>query len=288
VSRTLPFSKMQGCGNDYVVVDAFHHAVADPTALARRVSDRRYGVGSDGLILALPSDRADLRMRMFNVDGSESEMCGNGLRCLARFAYERGLVRREQRLTAETGAGILGLELHPGRGGAVESVTIDMGRPRLERSEVPMTGGPGRAVDEPIPLADRALTITAVSMGNPHAVTYVDDPDAYPVERVGPEVERHARFPRRTNVHFVQVVSPSEVRMRTWERGCGETLACGTGACAVAVAGVLSGRTGRDLLLHVRGGELRVRWDEDSGPGAGGHVFLTGPAVEVFQGTLAA
>jgi diaminopimelate epimerase len=280
-SATLPFSKMHGCGNDYVIVDGFHHAVADWGALSRRVSDRRFGVGSDGLIVALPSDKADFRMRMFNVDGSESEMCGNGLRCLTRFAVERGLVAKKPGLNVETGAGVLGLEVR-GSNGSVESVTIDMGKPRLERAEIPMKGPKGRAVDERIDVGGRPLAVTAVSMGNPHAVTYVDvDPMQYPVETVGPQVETHPSFPRRTNAHFVQVVSPREVRLRTWERGCGETMAFGTGACAVTVAGVLTGRTERDLLLHVRGGDLRVRWDA-----ASDHVFLSGPAVEVYQGSL--
>jgi diaminopimelate epimerase len=277
---TLPFAKMHGCGNDYVVVDAFHHEVKDPGALARRVADRRFGIGSDGLILALPSARADLRMRMFNVDGSEAEMCGNGLRCLTRFAYERGLVDRKPALTAETAAGVLGLDLTV-EDGRVEAVTVDMGRPRLDRADLPMVGPPGRVVQEPLEAGGRRFAVTAVSMGNPHVVTYVDDTESFPVEEVGPKVERHPLFPRRTNVHFVQVLSRGEARMRTWERGCGETLACGTCACAVTVAGVLAGRTDRDLLLHVRGGDLHVRWD-----GATDHVFLSGPAVEVFQGSL--
>ena len=274
---TLPFTKMQGCGNDYVYVDGFHHVVPDPAGLARSISDRRFGVGADGLILALPSTKADFRMRMFNADGSESEMCGNGLRCLAKFVYEGGLVKPRDKMTAETGAGILGLDLDV-RHGRVEQVSVDMGPPRLERAEIPMAGPPGRVLDEPLAVGTSRLRVTAVSMGNPHAVTYVDDVAAYPVGDVGPLVETHASFPRRTNAHFVQVLSPREVRQRTWERGSGETHACGTGACAVAVAGVLTGRTGRDLLVHVLGGDLKIRWPE------GGHVFLTGPAVEVFRG----
>jgi diaminopimelate epimerase len=268
---------MQGCGNDYIYVDGFHHAVADPAGLSRRISDRRFGIGSDGLILALPSTKADFRMRMWNADGSEAEMCGNGLRCVAKFAYERGLVERKPKMTAETGAGVLGLDLDV-RQGRVEQVTVDMGPPRLERAEIPMAGAPGRVVDEPLVAGAARLRVTGVSMGNPHAVTYVDDVAGYPVAEVGPRVENHPSFPRRTNVEFVQVISPKEVRQRTWERGSGETHACGTGACAVAVAGVLTGRTGRDLAVHLLGGDLRIRWPE------GGHVFLTGPAVEVFRG----
>lgn len=276
-SARLPFTKMQGCGNDYVYVDGFHHPVPDPVALAKAVSDRRFGVGSDGLILLLPSDRADVKMRMWNADGSESEMCGNGIRCVAKLAYERGLVRKARRLTAETGAGVLTLDLDV-RDDRVEAVTVDLGAPRLERAEIPMAGAPGRVVDEPIVAGDATWRATCLSMGNPHCVIYVDDVAAFPVERYGPLLERHAAFPRRTNVEFVQVVGRGEVIQRTWERGAGETFACGTGAAAVCAAGVLTGRTDRDLRVHLRGGDLRLRWD------AGGHVFKTGPAVVVFEG----
>ncbi len=278
--RDLPFTKMQGCGNDYVYVDGFHHRVDDPPALARAISDRRFGVGSDGLILVLPSERADVRMRMWNSDGSESEMCGNGIRCVAKFAYERGLAPRKARLTAETGAGVLALDLDV-RDGRVEAVTVDMGVPRLERAEIPVAGplaGPGRVVDEPLAVGDRTLGVTCVSMGNPHCVTFVDDVEAFPVARYGPLVENHPAFPRRTNTEFVQVVSRGEVVQRTWERGAGETWACGTGASAVCVAGVLTGRTDRRVLVHLLGGDLRIEWRED------GHVLKTGPAVVVFDG----
>ena len=274
---SLPFTKMHGCGNDYVYVDGFHHAVPDPASLARRISDRRFGVGSDGLILALPSAQADFRMRMWNADGSESEMCGNGLRCVSKFVYERALVARKERYRVETGAGLLEAALDV-RAGRVESVTLDMGVPRLERAELPMLGRPGQVIDEPLSVGDHVLRVTGVSMGNPHVVAYVPSVAAAPVAELGPQVEQHPVFPRRTNVHFVQVLGPGEVRQRTWERGSGETHACGTGACAVTVAGVLTGRTGRELTLHLLGGDLHVRWPE------GGHVFLTGPAVEVFEG----
>jgi diaminopimelate epimerase len=279
VSR-LPFTKMQGCGNDYVYVDGFHHRVDDPVALAKAVSDRRFGVGSDGLILVLPSRVADVRMRMWNSDGSESEMCGNGIRCVAKFAYERGLAPKKPRLTAETGAGVLALDLAV-KDGEVESVTVDMGRPRLERAEIPMKGPPGRVVDEEIRAGDRAFRVTAVSMGNPHCVTFVDDVAKLPVERYGPILETHPSFPRRTNVEFVEVRSRGEVVQRTWERGAGETWACGTGACAVVVASVLNGRTDRSVLVHLRGGDLRIEWKAEA---EGGSVRKTGPAVTVFDG----
>jgi len=268
---------MQGCGNDYVYVDGFAHKLADPAQLAQRISDRRFGVGSDGLILALPSDKADFRMRMWNADGSESEMCGNGLRCVSKFAYDRSLVARKPRLTVETGAGVLTVDLGFAAGKVV-SATVDMGPPRLERGELPMAGRAGRVVDEALAVDGTTLKVTGVSMGNPHVVTYVAKVADAPVLTLGPKVERHASFPRRTNVHFVEVLSRSEVRQRTWERGSGETHACGTGACAVAVAGVLTGRTDRELTLHLLGGDLAVRWPE------GGHVFLSGPCVEVFEG----
>jgi diaminopimelate epimerase len=280
----LPFAKMHGCANDYLFVDAFAGEPEGLESLARAMSDRRRGVGADGLILALPSERADFRMRMFNADGSESEMCGNGLRCLAKFVYERGLVARRPRLTAETGAGVLAVDLEV-EGGLVHRATVDMGPPRLERAEIPMLGPPGPVREEPlagVEVAGRPLRVTAVSMGNPHAVAFVDglveDLDAFPVEEVGPRVERHPAFPRRANAEFVRVLSRGEVQQRTWERGAGETYACGTGACAVVVAGVLTGRLDGEVLVHLRGGDLAVRW-----PGEGS-VYLSGPAVEVFRG----
>ncbi len=274
----IPFTKMHGIGNDYVVLDGFGPRPADPEALARALLDRRFGVGGDGLLLVLPSDQADVRMRMFNVDGSEAEMCGNGLRCLVKYAWERGRMTAKAEGTVETKAGILGWRVREADD-RVESVTLDMGRPRRERREIPMSGPDGHVEDEPLEVLDRTFSVTAVSMGNPHAVTFVDDVDAFPLERYGPAVERHASFPRRTNAEFVEVVSPTELRQRTWERGCGETLACGTGACAVVVAAAATGRTKRDVVVHLRGGDLEVRWTKDD------HVLLTGPAVEVFEGT---
>jgi len=273
----LPFTKLQGCGNDYVVVDALRHPVGDPAALARAVTDRRRGVGADGLLLALPSESADVRMRMFNPDGSEAEMCGNGLRCLARFAAQRGLVPDPAVLRVETGAGVLDVRIREEAGRPL-LVSVDMGPPRLERAEIPMLGEPGRVVDEPLAVGGENVDLTAVSMGNPHAVLFVEDVAAAPLSQVGPRLENHTAFPRRTNVEFVQVLSRSEVRQRTWERGVGETQACGTGACAVVVAGVLSGRTDRAVTVHLVGGDLDVTWREDD------HVLLTGPAVEVFDG----
>ncbi len=284
---TLRFTKMEGLGNDYVYVDGFRETVADAPAVARRVSDRRFGVGSDGLIIIQPPSAAAarsgavVRMEMYNADGSRSEMCGNGLRCVGKYAFDHGIAK-SPRLIAETDAGLKTIDLVVDGNRAV-AARIDMGPPRLERAEIPMTGAAGRVVAEHLAVEaggrTHDLVVTCVSMGNPHCVTFVDDPDRYPVEIVGPAVENHARFPRRTNAEFVTVVSPREIVQRTWERGSGETFACGTGACAVAVAARLNGLSGPDVTIHLRGGDLRVEWE-----GEGASVFMTGPAVEVFRG----
>lgn len=284
----MRFVKMHGLGNDYVYVDCIRQPPpADPSALSRAISDRHFGVGGDGLILLCPSETADVRMRMFNADGSESEMCGNGIRCVAKLAYDHGLSRNNP-LKVATGRGVLTLHLELS-GGKVSQVRVDMGEPILEAEKIPTTL-PGPRVIE-VPLADVGDTgwhrdcgldprMTCVSMGNPHVVLYCADVAKVPLEQVGPRLETASIFPRRINVHFVQVRSAGEVTMRTWERGSGVTLACGTGACAVCVAGVLTGRTGRELLAHLPGGDLRLTWSE-----ADDHVFMTGPATEVFQGT---
>lgn len=272
----MRFTKMHGCGNDYIFIDGFAERVARPAELARRMSDRHFGIGGDGLILILPSKQADLRMRMFNADGSEAEMCGNGIRCLSKYAYDHGLVRKRQ-VTVETKAGVLTLE-NTVRGGTVRAVRVDMGQPRLERREVPMQGGAGRVVGEPFPIDGVAYEVTALSMGNPHCVIFVDGVERFPVAEVGPKIETHERFPQRTNVEFVEVISRREVSVRTWERGAGETLACGTGASAACVAGALAGKTERAVTAHLLGGTLELEWAEND------HVYMTGPAEEVFTG----
>lgn len=276
----MQFTKMHGAGNDYVYVDCFGQPPpTNPAALAVRISDRRTGVGGDGLILIEPSDRADARMRMFNADGSESEMCGNGIRCVAKYVYDHDLSRKD-RLRIETGAGILDLtvRLHEGK---VSKVTVDMGAPRLEATQIPTTlVESGRVADHDLEVGGMRLQVTCVSMGNPHCVIFVPEATDDLVLRIGPLVETDSRFPRRTNVEFVQCISRREVRQRTWERGSGETWACGTGASAVCVAGVLTGRTERQILNHLRGGDLTLHWDE-----ATDHVMMTGPAEEVFTGT---
>ncbi len=280
----MRFVKMQGAGNDYVYVDCVRQPPpADPVKLSQVISDRHFGVGADGLILLCPSEKADVRMRMFNADGSESEMCGNGIRCVAKFAFDHGLTQKNP-MRIETGRGVLTLLLDL-RGGKVEQVTVDMGEPILDAERIPTTLAGQRVIDYAVPVepwfAECGLDprMTCVSMGNPHAVFYCRDVAKVPLEVVGPKVEHNALFPRRINVHYVQVQSDNEVTMRTWERGSGVTLACGTGACAVAVAGVLTGRSGRRITAHLPGGDLLLHWSEQDG-----HVHMTGPAVEVFSG----
>jgi diaminopimelate epimerase len=276
----MKFTKMQGAGNDYVYVNCFDETVTDPRQTAIQVSNRNFGIGSDGLILIMPSEVADVRMRMFNSDGSESEMCGNGIRCVAKYVYDHGIVT-DTEITAETGAGVLTLKLFPGDDGAIEKVRVNMGPPRLTRVEIPMTGVPdSKVVAQELTVLDRTFRITCVSMGNPHCVIYVDDVEQFPVATYGPLIENNPVFPRRTNVEFIQIISRSEVRQRTWERGAGETLACGTGASAVCVAGVLNNVTERIILNHLAGGNLELEWSEE------GAVFMTGPAVEVFSGDI--
>jgi len=285
IELNMKFTKMHGIGNDYVYVDGFSEVVEDPAGVAVRVSDRHFGVGSDGLILILPSTVADVRMRMFNVDGSEGEMCGNGIRCVAKYAWDNGLARSNP-MRVETGRGVLALSLSVGADGRVGTVAVDMGEPILELESVPVDDTQVRKVDHaeweiPAHGAWEGGRGVFVSMGNPHLVSFVPDVKNVELEKVGPALERHPAFPRRMNVHFVQVVSDQEVVMRTWERGSGVTWACGTGACAVTVAGALTGRTGRKALVHLPGGDLQVEWKGN------GNVEMTGPATEVFRGEIA-
>ncbi|MGV7929476.1 MAG: diaminopimelate epimerase [Spirochaetota bacterium] len=274
----VKFTKMHGIGNDYIYIDARSTAVRHPEKLAVAMSDRHFGVGSDGLILILKSETADFRMRMFNADGSEAEMCGNGIRCFAKYVYDHALIKNK-RISVETLAGVKHLDMQV-KNKKVETVRVDMGEPILQRERIPMSGNPGMVIGEALSLEDGVrFEITAVSMGNPHAVIYVEDVKNFPVEKYGTMIENHDLFPNRTNVEFVQILNEEEVIQRTWERGSGETLACGTGASAVTVAGVLMRRTARSILVHLNGGDLRTEWREDDN-----HVFLTGPAVEVFQG----
>lgn len=275
----MRFTKMHGIGNDYVYVDCFRNPLpADPAELARKVSDRHFGIGGDGLILICPSDNgADARMRMFNADGSESEMCGNGLRCVAKFVHDHGIAPKE-RLRLQTGRGILTVDLEIA-GGKAARVRVNMGEPILEPKKIPTTFSGERAVNVPLVVDGRTFEATCVSMGNPHCVIFVPQATDELVLGWGPKIEHAPQFPARVNVEFVEVVSPTELRQRTWERGSGETLACGTGASAVCVAGVLTGRSRRDVTIHLLGGDLQIHWNESDN-----HVYKTGPAAEVFTG----
>lgn len=275
---TLPFVKMHGIGNDYVYVDAFAHRVADPAALARRVSPRRTGIGSDGLILICPSDVADARMEMYNADGSRGAMCGNGIRCVGKYVADHGL-STNQPLRIETDSGIKTLSLAR-RGGQVVEVTVDMGAPILDGPRIPVAAE-GRVIDAPLEVAGASHRVTCVSMGNPHCVVFRDDVDELDLERLGPPFEHHPFFPDRVNTEFIRVDSPSLLRMRVWERGSGETAACGTGACAALVAAVLTGRAERRATLRLNGGDLAIEWRAGDD-----HVLMTGGAEEVFHGTI--
>lgn len=272
----MRFVKMHGLGNDYIYVDTTRERVEDPQGLAVTMSRPHFGVGADGLVLIGASQCADLSMRMFNADGSEGEMCGNAVRCIGKYAYERGLVRRET-MTLQTRAGVKTLRLTV-EDGRVSRVRVDMGAPILDGPSIPALLGEGRIVRRPLEAGGRAFEVTCVSMGNPHAVIFLhEDVDAFDVGRYGPLLERHAAFPNRTNVEFAALVAPGRIRMRVWERGSGMTLACGTGACATAVAASLCGLTGERSTLVLDGGELDVEW-------SGGTVYMTGPAAFVFEG----
>lgn len=273
----MRFTKMHGAGNDYVYVNCFAEKFPrDPAALAMAVSDRHKGIGADGLILICPSETADARMRMYNADGSESEMCGNGVRCVGKYVYDHGIAHRDE-LRIETGRGVLTLQVLADNGKA-QRLRVNMGAPILKSADIPTTLPGDPPIRQKLQLKDRTLEVTCVSMGNPHCVTFVDELTDDWVLRIGPEIEKHSAFPRRVNAEFIQVISPHEFRMRVWERGSGETQACGTGACASAVAGVLAGLTERRVLAHLPGGDLELEWAKS------GEVYMTGPAAEVFTG----
>ena len=273
------FTKWQGCGNDFVLVNGFSERLdeEDLAALAQKICDRHYGIGADGLILVLPSKAADLRMRILNADGSEAEMCGNGIRCFAGVVHDEGLSDKEE-FTVETGAGILvpRLQLADGK---LQGVRVDMGEPTLAGDRIPVLGfGAAHVVEQPIEASGEKLSMTCVSMGNPHCVIFVEDAEAVPIEKLGPLLERHEAFPKKTNVEFAAVLDASHIRMRVWERGAAVTLACGTGSCATLVAAVLTGRTERAAEVQLDGGRLQIEWAEDN------HVYMTGPAEKVFAG----
>ena len=275
----MKFTKMQGLGNDYVYVNCMEQMVEDADETARRVSDRHFGIGSDGLILICPSDKADFEMRMYNADGSRGEMCGNGIRCVGKYVYDYGLTDKTS-LSVETLGGIkhLFLEVEDGK---VSLVKVDMGPAILEPEKIPVTAEGSRVVDEPLQVDGKTFRMTCVSMGNPHAVIYVDDVQGMDLEKTGPSFENHERFPNRINTEFAHVLDRNTVEMRVWERGSGETLACGTGACAVAVASILNGYTEDQVTVRLLGGDLKIEWDREANK-----VYMTGPAEVVFDGEI--
>jgi diaminopimelate epimerase len=283
---SLEFTKMHGCGNDYIYIVALRARPADPAALSRRLSDRHLGVGGDGLIMLAPSAVGDFRMEMYNADGSRGDMCGNGIRCLARLAYERGFVRQNP-MAVETDAGLKTVHLQVAKG-QVLSATVDMGEPILDGRQIPVAAD-GRIIDYPLEVGGRTERVTCVSMGNPHCVVFVNDDsvlrlDGFEFAQLGRRFENHAFFPKRVNTEFILPVSRNHLRMRVWERGSGETLACGTGACAALVAAVLTGRAERKATVELRGGNLEIEWP-DKGEGKSA-VYMTGEAITVFDGQV--
>ncbi|MEM3608776.1 MAG: diaminopimelate epimerase [Candidatus Bathyarchaeia archaeon] len=276
--KKLEFWKMHGLGNDYIVVDNRDNKIRDEelSVLAKRLCERRFGVGADGLLLACKSTVADAKMRIFNPDGTEAEMCGNGIRCLAKFCFENKIAKKNP-INVETLAGVKETSLNI-QNGEVKSVRVDMGKPQFEREKIPMRGK-GTFINQPISLNGKEVRATSLSLGNPHCIIFVDKVDGYPVSDVGPKIERHKLFPNRTNVEFVQIISKKEIRVRTWERGVGETLACGTGACASVVAANLLGKIGERATVHLLGGDLKVEY-------LNGTVFMDGPAEKVFEGYI--
>ncbi|NLY19083.1 MAG: diaminopimelate epimerase [Clostridiaceae bacterium] len=276
----MKFTKMHGLGNDYIYVNCFEERVENPEELAKFISDRHFGVGSDGLVLILPSQKADFRMRMFNSDGSEAEMCGNAIRCVGKYVYDNKMTDKKI-ISIETLAGIKVLEMTAGENNSISLVRVDMGEPVLNPKDIPVNSDLERFINQPVMVLDREYKVTCVSMGNPHAVTYVDNVKSFPLETVGPAMECHPLFPRRINAEFVEVKDRTHLKMRVWERGAGETLACGTGACAVLVASVLNGLSERKAEVELLGGTLIIEWNKENN-----HVYKTGPATTVFTGII--
>lgn len=276
----MKFTKMQGLGNDYVYVNCFQEKIENPSACAVKVSNRNFGVGSDGLIMINPSKVADFEMEMYNADGSRGEMCGNGIRCVGKYVYDYGLTDKT-RISVETLGGIKFLDLTV-ENGKVKFVKVDMGSPELTSAKIPIVSDKDTVIDEPIEVAGTEYRMTGVSMGNPHTVVYMDDVQGLEIEKIGPKFENHVRFPNRINTEFARVIDRHTVEMRVWERGSGETLACGTGACAVAVASILNGLTEDQVTVKLLGGDLQIEWDREKNK-----VYMTGPAEVSFEGEIA-
>ncbi len=276
----LQFTKMHGLGNDYVYMDAINQKIENRSELAKFVSDRHFGIGSDGLILICPSEKADFRMQMFNQDGSEAEMCGNGIRCVGKFVYDKGLTNKEN-ITVETLAGIKTLVM-TAKNGKIETARVDMGEPILEPEKIPVISNEDPVKNLRLEEEGRNFTCTCVSMGNPHAVTFIEeDVNKFDICKYGAKLEVNKAFPKKANIEFINVIDDKTLKMRVWERGAGETLACGTGACAVTVAAILNGYTERTVTVHVLGGDLKIEWSKNDN-----HVYMTGPATTVFEGKI--
>ena len=279
----IDFVKMHGLGNDFILIDCLSKSLGDSSflsILAKKLCDRNFGIGADGLMLILPSSNKDLKMRIFNSDGSEAQMCGNGIRCFAKYVYENKLISKIK-FTVETLAGIITPELIF-KDKEISGIKVDMGIPKLKRREIPMVGkDTSTVVNETLKInSEQTFKITCVSMGNPHCITFVDDVQSIPVNEIGPKIENHPLFPEKTNVEFIQVLNKQEINFRVWERGVGETLACGTGACAALVASVLNKKTDREATIHLSGGDLHIHWADDE------HIYMTGPAELVFKGEM--
>jgi len=279
----IEFVKMHGLGNDFILVDCVNKSLGDSlflSYLAKKFCDRNFGIGADGLMFILPSSQADLQMRIFNSDGTEAQMCGNGIRCFAKYAFENKLISKIK-FTVETLAGIITPELIF-KDKEISGIKVDMGIPKLKRREIPMEGkNAPTVVDETFKIDSKyVFKITCVSMGNPHCIIFVNNVQSIPVDEIGPKIENHPLFPEKTNVEFIQVLNKQEINFRVWERGVGETLACGTGACAALVAAVLNKKTDREAIIHLRGGDLDIQWADD------GHVYMTGPAELIFKGEM--
>lgn len=276
----LQFTKMHGLGNDYVYMDAINQKIENRSELAKFVSDRHFGIGSDGLILICPSEKADFRMQMFNQDGSEAEMCGNGIRCVGKFVYDKALTKKET-ITVETLAGIKTLVM-TAKNGKIETARVDMGEPILEPEKIPVISNENPVKNLKLEVEDKDFTFTCVSMGNPHAVTFIkEDVNKFDICKYGAKLEVNKAFPKKANIEFINVIDDKTLNMRVWERGAGETLACGTGACAVTVSAILNGYTKRAVTVHLLGGDLKIEWNKNDN-----HVYMTGPATTVFEGKI--
>lgn len=276
----LQFTKMHGLGNDYVYMDAINQKIENRSELAKFVSDRHFGIGSDGLILICPSEKADFRMQMFNQDGSEAEMCGNGIRCVGKFVYDKGLTKKET-ITVETLAGIKTLVM-TAKNGKIETAKVDMGEPILEPEKIPVISNENPVKNLKLEVENKDFTFTCVSMGNPHAVTFIkEDVNKFDICKYGAKLEVNKAFPKKANIEFINVIDDKTLKMRVWERGAGETLACGTGACAVTVSAILNGYTKRAVTVHLLGGDLKIEWNKNDN-----HVYMTGPATTVFEGKI--